>query len=61
MWKKGKNDLNLQVVYDYIQRFNTLDVGFTRSTSDILSFVNSYNCKKLNEEGSLVPGMCVLW
>ena len=42
-----------------MQRFIALDVGFPGSTSDFLSFVNSYICTKLNEEQrSLVPGMC---
>ena len=40
-----------------MRRFIALDVGFPGSTSDFLSFVNSYICRKLNEEGSLVTGM----
>ena len=42
-----------------MRRSIALDVGFPGSTSDFLSFVNSYICTKLNEEGSLVSGICV--
>ena len=41
-----------------MRRFIAVDVGFPGSTSDFLSFVNSYICRKLNGEGVLVPGMC---
>ena len=56
--REKKFGLNLQAVCDHMRRFIALDVGFPGSTSDFLSFLNSYICRKLNEEGTLVSGMC---